>query len=41
MGAGRMPRETGWKSEGHTDRVVREALTGSQEDALTGGSGIH
>ena len=41
MGTGWMPREADWKLEGHTDRVVREALTGSQEDALTGGSGIH
>ena len=41
MGTGWRPREADWKSEGHTDRVVREALTGSQEDALTGGSGIH
>ena len=41
MGTGWMSGDIDWKSGGYTDLGVRDARTGSQEDALTGRSGIH
>ena len=40
MGTGWRPWDADWGS-GQADRVVREALAGSRESALTGGSGMH